>query len=94
MNDVHLHAIEELQPMASSGGRLDRLFRLSNVVGVVTIVPAFFYPHLMMYFLLLLGIAVALAAFLLVIQMPVLAVARVMERTRIEQPRPGERFEI
>ena len=93
MNDNYPQALET-RPVASSSGRLDKLFRLSNIVGVVAIIPAFFYPYLMMYFLLLLGIAIALGAFLLVIQMPVLAVARVMERTRMEQPRPGERFEV
>ena len=93
MNDNDPHAFET-RPVPSSGGRLDRLFRLSNIIGVVTVIPAFFHPYLMMYFLLLLGIAVALGAFLLVIQMPVVVVARVIERTRTEQPRSGERFEI
>ena len=93
MNDDYSHTLDT-RPVPSSGGRLDKLFRLSNVVGAVTIIPAFFYPYLLMYFLLLLGIAIALAAFLLVIQMPVLVMARVIERTRTEQPRPGERFEV
>ena len=99
MNDVDLTTIET-RPAASPGGRLDKLlrlstlFRLSNVVGAITIIPAFFYPYLLMYLLLLLGIAIALGAFLLVIQMPIVVVARVMERTRIEQPRPGEWFEV
>ena len=93
MNDVVSPTLAA-RPVASTGGRLDKLFRLSNVVGAVTIIPAFFYPHLLMYFLLLLGIAVALGAFLLVIQMPVVVVARVFERTRTEQPRSGERFEV
>ncbi len=43
MNDVFPPAIEA-PPVASGGGRLDKLLRLSNVVGVVTIIPAFFYP--------------------------------------------------
>ncbi len=47
-----------------------------------------------MYLLLRLGIAIALGALLLVIQMPVMVVARVIERTRTEQSRPGERFEV
>lgn len=93
MNDNYPHALET-RPVPSSGGRFDKLFRLGNIISVVTIIPAFFFPYLLMYFLLLLGIAIALAAFLLVIQMPVVVVARVMERTRIEQPRPGERFEV
>ena len=93
MNDVVSPTVET-RPVPSSGGRFDKLFRLGNIISVVTIIPAFFFPYLLMYFLLLLGIAIALAAFLLVIQMPVLVVARVMERTRMEQPRPGERFEV
>ena len=92
MNDIHPHALET-RPVASSSGRLDKLFRLSNVVSVVTIIPAFFYPYLLMYLLLLLGIAIALGAFLLVIQMPVVVVARAIERTRHEPTRPSERFE-
>ena len=82
------------QPATTSGGKLAGLLSLGNVISVVTIIPAFFYPYLLMYLLLLLGIAIALAAFLVVIQMPVVAVARVIERTRVESPRPGERFEV
>ena len=93
MNDHYPHALET-RPVPSSGGRLDRLFRLGNVISWGTIIPAFFHPYLMLYFVLLLGIAVALGAFLLVIQMPVVVVARVIERTRTEPPRSGERFEV
>ena len=75
MNDFATRNVEA-QAVPSSGGRFDRLFRLGNIVSVVTIIPAFFYPYLLMYFLLLLGIAIALAAFLVVIQMPVVVVAR------------------
>ena len=84
----------ETQPAAKSGGKLAGLLSLGNVISLVTIVPAFFYPYLLMYLLLLLGTAIALAVFLVVIQMPVFAVARVIERGRIESPRGGERFEV
>ena len=93
MNNLHPQALET-RTAPSSGGRLDKLFRLGNVVGAVTIIPAFFYPYLLVYFLLLLGIAIALAAFLLVIQMPVLAVARVMERAHTEPASPGKRIDV
>ena len=84
----------ETQPAAKGGGKLAGLLSLGNVISLVTIVPAFFYPYLLMYLLLLLGTAIALAVFLVVIQMPVFAVARVIERGRIESPRGGGRFEV
>ena len=93
MNDPYRPTLEA-PPVATRGGRLAGLLSLGNVVSVVTIIPAFFYPYLLMYLLLLLGIAIALGAFLVVVQMPVVAVARVIERTRVESSRGGERFEV